>query len=123
MDGDISVVCNDVVEAPLKQMISVCAWCKRELGRRWTTHGGISHGICDECRAKLMKDREGGKADVQLSAMSGKICDEVSLNQRGPRHYGAIRPGVGTSIPIRAGKIPGEKPELPLQGCRLPLVI
>ena len=83
MDGDIFMVCNDVVEAPQKQMIIICAWCRKELGRRWTTNGGVSHGICDECRAKLMKDREGkigmplpkaegGKADVQLSAMSGK---------------------------------------------------
>jgi len=27
---------------------------------------------------------EGGKADVQLSAMSGKNCNGLSSNQRGP---------------------------------------
>ena len=68
------MVRNDVVEV-LKQMISVCAWCGGILGRRWTTNGGVSHGICNECRAKLMKDREGGKADVQLSAQSGIDCN------------------------------------------------
>jgi len=55
-------------------MITVCAWCRKELGRRWTTNGGVSHGICDGCRAKLLKDREGGKAD-EVSAMSGKNCN------------------------------------------------
>ena len=84
------MVRNDVV-APLKQMISVCAWCGEILGRRWTTKGGVSHGICDECRAKLMKDREGegGKADVQLNAQAGIDCNVLGTNQRGPRHYGA----------------------------------
>ena len=83
MDGDISVVRDNVVEV-LKQMISVCGWCRKELGRRWTTNGGVSHGICDECRDKLMKDREGGKADVQLSVPSGIDCNVLNVNQRGP---------------------------------------
>ena len=75
MDGDLFMVCHDVIEPPLKLMVSVCAWCGKELGRRWTTNGGMSHGICDDCRALIMKDREGkegGEADVQLSARLGK---------------------------------------------------
>ena len=88
MDGDIPVVCNDVVEV-LKPFVTVCAWCGEILGRRWTTNGGVSHGICDDCRVQVMKDWEGkgGKAD-EVSAMSGKDCNEVSLNQRGPSPKG-----------------------------------
>ena len=75
MDGDIFVVCHDVVEAPLKPFVTVCAWCKRELGRRWTTNGGVSHGICDDCRAQVMKDREGkeGGDNDEVSASGKKL--------------------------------------------------
>ena len=79
------MVRDDVIEV-LKPFVTVCAWCGEILGRRWTTNGGVSHGICDECRTKLMKDREGGETDVQLSAISGKnltndekrCCERVS---------------------------------------------
>ena len=76
MDGDLLMVRNDIVEAPLKLMVSVCAWCHKELGRRWTTNGGVSHGICDDCRALIMKDREGkegGGNGVQMSASGKKL--------------------------------------------------
>jgi len=56
----------------LKQMITVCAWCRKELGRRWTTNGGVSHGICDECRSKLMKDREGKQIKAALTAIRAR---------------------------------------------------
>ena len=86
------MVCNDAGEAPQKQMIIICAWCRKELGRRWTTNGGVSHGICDECRAKLMKDREGGKSDVQLSAPSGIDCNVLNVK---PCEGGTVPPPKG----------------------------
>ena len=69
------MVCNDIIEPPLKLMVSVCAWCHKELGRRWTTNGGVSHGICDGCRAQIMKDREGkeGGDNDEVSASGKKL--------------------------------------------------
>ena len=90
------MVCNDAVEAPQKQMIIICAWCRKELGRRWTTNGGEFYEKCDECRAKLMKDREGGKADVQLSAPSGIDCNEMEEAWPKERHPRTAVPGRGT---------------------------
>jgi len=104
------MVCDDT----LKQMITVCAWCHKELGRRWTTNGGTSHGICDECRAKLLKDREGGKADVQLSAPSGIDCNEMEEAWPKERHP---RTAETEGVPSKAvGRLRDHDPSLPYRG-------
>lgn len=36
-----------------KQLISICCSCGRELRRRPDPRGGISHGLCENCRYKL----------------------------------------------------------------------
>lgn len=35
------------------ELITICAWCKKKLERKKVDGpGGISHGICTECRKK-----------------------------------------------------------------------
>jgi len=47
---------NPTDQAPLKPFITICAWCGKELSRRWTVNGGISDGICAECKARVLSE-------------------------------------------------------------------
>ena len=40
-------------QAPLKLFVTICAWCGKELGRRWTVNGGVSDGICADCEVRV----------------------------------------------------------------------
>lgn len=31
----------------------ICAWCGKNMGERFEDIEGISHGVCDECLAKI----------------------------------------------------------------------
>ena len=31
----------------------ICAWCGKNIGERFEDIEGISHGVCDECLAKI----------------------------------------------------------------------
>jgi hypothetical protein len=46
-----------------------CAWCKKPLGEKAPEQPGVSHGICEDCKARVMAEltarreaRTGGKA-------------------------------------------------------------
>jgi|AVFP01.1.fsa_nt_gi hypothetical protein len=38
-------------------MIAVCAWCGKQLGLRGV-ESGITHGICAECRARIVREHK-----------------------------------------------------------------
>ncbi|MDO8575059.1 MAG: hypothetical protein Q7R61_02175 [bacterium] len=43
-------------EKSLKSKV-VCAWCKKEMGEKEGIEGGkTSHGICPDCKAKVLSD-------------------------------------------------------------------
>jgi hypothetical protein len=37
---------------------TICAWCGATINYRWTYHGGVSHGICPECKKKVMREHK-----------------------------------------------------------------
>ena len=39
-----------------KLQLTVCAWCGATIGHRWTFAGGESHGICEECKEKVLRE-------------------------------------------------------------------
>jgi hypothetical protein len=41
-----------------KLMITQCAWCGCTINHRWTYTGGVSHGICPECKKKVMREHK-----------------------------------------------------------------
>lgn len=39
-------------------MIRICAWCKKIMGEKEPDQSGTTHGICDECFAKLKEKKD-----------------------------------------------------------------
>ena len=35
----------------------VCGWCQADLGEKYPEQPGITHGICSECKAKVLAER------------------------------------------------------------------
>lgn len=50
-------------------MIRVCAWCKSYLGGAGDSADGVSHGVCDLCKAVLMADSPEGLPREEVNAM------------------------------------------------------
>ena len=36
----------------------VCAWCGKEIGKKGNDDEEVSHGLCEECFAKLEAEKE-----------------------------------------------------------------
>jgi len=45
-------------------MKRICAWCRKEMGEVAPEQPGITHGICEECREKVLAERDGQSAPV-----------------------------------------------------------
>jgi len=43
----------------------VCAYCKKDMGRKEGPEGRVSHGICEACLAKLLPEIEALEAAQQ----------------------------------------------------------
>jgi len=47
---------NPTDQVPLKPFTTICAWCNKVLSRRWTVNGGVSDGICADCKARVLSE-------------------------------------------------------------------
>ena len=60
----------------------ICAWCQRVLGTGETTTGEPTHGICDECAAKLLEQEDASmnitimrvSSHTRVAALAGAIA-------------------------------------------------
>jgi len=59
----------------------ICAWCKKVMGEKPKVQG-VTHGICDECAAKMLKD-DGGEEKSKNESFE----QMVSLNEGAPESY------------------------------------
>ena len=40
-------------------MKRICAWCLKDMGDIAPEQPGVTHGICEECKAKIMAEKDG----------------------------------------------------------------
>lgn len=89
-------------------MVTVCAWCQRYLGSREPLQDpGVSHGICDDCRARelaapggvvLVVSRErAAQADLLRSLFRGIPGTSIVVDRRrAERPPGTAPAGAGS---------------------------
>jgi len=40
-------------------MKRICAWCLRDMGEIAPEQPGVTHGICDKCKTKILAENKG----------------------------------------------------------------
>lgn len=56
----------------------VCAWCKKDMGKKASSETGTTHGICPECLAKIEKEEMAVNEGLPKS-MEDKAADGRTL--------------------------------------------
>lgn len=47
----------------------VCGWCSRALGEKPGPAGGVSHGMCDHCSARVNAELDAADAEITASCV------------------------------------------------------
>jgi len=57
-------------------MTVVCAWCQKHLGEKFPDQPGVSHGICEECKSKVLSEagRAAGVSQPALTSNRRQGC-------------------------------------------------
>jgi len=49
----------------------ICGWCQADLGEKYPNIPGISHGICEECKAKILAEHSGQSCSSSQDGAGG----------------------------------------------------
>jgi len=52
-------------------MKRICAWCKEPMGEIAPEQPGVTHGICESCKAKILAEKDGQFQD------GGGVCTSL----------------------------------------------
>jgi len=67
----------------------ICAWCNKDMGTKPPLDSNhISHGICDECKERELKEYKEGKKDEKKVCFRERTLERVFLVFMGWRRKG-----------------------------------
>ena len=49
-------------------MTRICSWCLADMGEKYPEQPGVTHGICEKCKAKILAAPNGQFQDGAVSS-------------------------------------------------------